>query len=185
MKHTFLIFRMLITSLCVDAQTEHVKFLGIPLNGTIQQFHQKLVAKGCQHDAKVSSMISKGTRAFKGTFAGKDADIYVYYDETTKIVYRAKAVITCNSNNIRDIQFNDIKGLLDTKYGSLFAQKDTQDGYDSYSYPIFSEQTEQMIGSVGIYVSENEFGYHEYVLHIDYYDSANMLKHENKRLEDI
>ena len=178
-------FLLFLTTICAFAQNEHVKFMGIPLNGNIQQFHQKLVAKGCRHDAKVSSMISKGTRAFKGTFAGKDADIYVYYDETSKIVYRAKAVITCNGNSIRDMQFNDFKGLLDTKYGTLFTQKDTQDGYDSYSYPVFAEQSEQMIGSVGIYVSENEYGYHEYSIHIDYYDNANLQKHERKRLDDI
>ena len=75
--------------------------------------------------------------------------------------------------------------LLDTKYGTLFSHKDTQEGYDSYSYIVFSETTEQMIGTVGLYVSESQYGYHEYSLHVDYYDSANMQKHDSKRLEDI
>ena len=176
-------FLILLVSVCSFAQTEHVKFMGIPLNGTIQQFHQKLVGKGCRHDAKTSSLFNNG-RAFKGSFAGNNANIFVYYDEKTKIVYRAKAVITCNGEDIRDSKFNDIKNLLDAKYGTLFSQKDTKDGYDSYVYPIFSEQSDE-IGYVAIYVSENQYGYHEYALHVDYYDYTNMKKHDRMRLDDI
>ena len=185
MKRIVLPFVLAIISICTFAQSEHVKFMGIPLNGTIQQFHQKLVAKGCRHDARASSYLPNGTRAFDGSFAGKKADIYVYYDETTKIVYRAKAVIACNGENIRDTEFNDIKDLLDTKYGALNSYKDTQEGYDSYLYLIFSERSDDAIGSVGIYVSEREYGFHEYSLHVDYYDNSNLQKHDRKRLEDI
>ena len=167
------------------AQSEHAKFMGIPLNGTIQQFHQKLVAKGCRHDTKTSSVISNGTRAFKGSFAGNDAFIYVYYDETTKIVYRAKAVISCSGEVMRDTKFNDLKGLLETKYGTLFSEKDTYEGHDSYTYPILSKQSGEMIGVAGIYVSKNEYSLDEYGIHVDYYDFANNKEHDDKRLEDI
>lgn len=185
MKRIAISIVLIFSAICMFAQSEHVKFMGIPLNGTILQFQQKLVAKGCRHDTRTSSVFPNGIRAFNGSFAGHKADIYVYYDETTKIVYRAKAVITCNGENIRDVQFNDIKNLLDTKYGTLFSQKDTQEGFDSYLFPILSEQSSEIIGSVAIYVTENQYGYHEYSLHVDYYDSNNNQKHERKRLEDI
>lgn len=185
MKRIAISFILLFISFCIFAQTDHVKFMGIPLNGTIQQFHQKLVAKGCRHDAKLSSLLSKGTRVFKGSFADKNADIFVYYDESTKIVYRAKAVIICSGDNIRDVQFEDFKNLLDTKYGTLLSNKGTKENYDAYSYPIFSETTDYMIGRVDLYVSKQEFGYHEYTLHVDYFDDINTKKHDRKRLEDI
>lgn len=185
MKRIAILLALLITSICMFAQNEHVKFMGIPLNGTIQQFHRKLVAKGCQLDAKFSSMISGGARAFNGSFADNHANIYVYYDESTKIVYRAKAVINCNGEYIRDIKFKDIKNLLDTKYGSSFSKKETHYGYDFYTYFVFSETSERMIGSVDFYVSENPYRDHEYSLHVDYYDNVNKQKHAQNRLDDI
>ena len=94
-------------------------------------------------------------------------------------------VIVCNGDNLRELEFIDIKNLLDTKYGTLFSEKGTNEGYDSYSYPIFSEKKEEQIGRVDIYTSKNEYGYNEYSLHIDYLDHANHLKHDQKRLDDI
>ena len=185
MKKIVISFFLLMITVCSFAQTEHVKFMGIPLNGTIQQFHQKLVGKGCKHDVKLSGMMAKGTRAFNGTFAGNKATIFVYYDENTNIVYRAKAVINCSGDGIRDGQFNDIKNLLDTKYGTLLSEKGSHEDYDAYSYIIFSDNADEMIGHVDLYVTKQEFGYHEYSLHVDYYDYANNLKHDRKRLDDI
>lgn len=72
----------------------HIKFMGIPVTGTIAQFQAKLVAKGCTYNKVASASISNGTRAFKGTFVGNKVDIYVYYDTNTKIVYRTKAVVS-------------------------------------------------------------------------------------------
>ena len=36
------------------AQKEHLKFMGIPLNGTITQFQNKLAAKGIKVDSKLN-----------------------------------------------------------------------------------------------------------------------------------
>ena len=72
---------------------EHMKFMGIPLNETINQFQTKLSAKGVTVDVAANKTIGVGCRTFKGFFSGKDAQIFVYYDENTKVVYRAKAVV--------------------------------------------------------------------------------------------
>ena len=64
------------------AQKEpHLKFMGIPLDGTINQFQSKLTAKGIRVDVALNKNIGVGARAFKGTFSGKDAQVFVYYDE--------------------------------------------------------------------------------------------------------
>ena len=84
-------------SMCIQAQTEHLKFMGIPLTGSITAFQEKLKAKGIEYDAEGSRQIKVGCRCFKGSFSGEKANFYVYYNEKTKIVYRAKAVITCLS----------------------------------------------------------------------------------------
>ena len=61
--------------MCLPVQAEHLKFMGIPLTGTITQFQQKLTAKGVTHDKKASATAPIGTRIFSGKFAGAKAEI--------------------------------------------------------------------------------------------------------------
>ena len=56
MKRILSFFVMLVLTLGVMAQTQHMKFMGIPLNGTISAFHQKLVAKGCKPDVEYNKI---------------------------------------------------------------------------------------------------------------------------------
>ena len=69
--------------------TKHLKYMGIPINGTITQFQAKLIAKGCVHDKLTSNSLGVGCRAFKGHFIDNKVSIFVYYDESTKIVYKS------------------------------------------------------------------------------------------------
>lgn len=45
-KKLLLLMFVSLFALVLQAQTEHMKFAGIPLTGTIDQFQKKLVAKG-------------------------------------------------------------------------------------------------------------------------------------------
>ena len=83
-----------------------MKFMGIPLNGTINQFQTKLSTKSVTVDVATNKTIGVGCRAFKGSFSGKDAQIFVYYDESSKVVYRAKAVIQSSDEDICDNNYN-------------------------------------------------------------------------------
>ena len=61
----------MIFAIASSAQSNvHIKFMGIPVTGTIAQFQAKLVAKGCTYNKVASASISNGTRAFNGTFVG-------------------------------------------------------------------------------------------------------------------
>lgn len=51
-------------AMSMHAQNEHMKFMGIPLNGTIAAFQSKLQAKGIKYDAKMSAEIKDPCRAF-------------------------------------------------------------------------------------------------------------------------
>ncbi len=66
MKKTITLIFCLLTAIIVQAQTEHLNFMGIPLNGTITQFQTKLMAKGAKPDAKMNKELSAGCRMFKG-----------------------------------------------------------------------------------------------------------------------
>lgn len=180
--------------------TEHLTFLGIPINGTITQFQAKLQGKGCVWDKVTSSHLSAGCRAFKGRFADNKVDIYVYYDNKTKIVYRTKAVISGTSEDIALQQYEKIKGLLITKYGTQFCGYGTMSEKESLNILVTSKNLKENIdssdsmsangfkGEVDLYVTKDD-NYLRYPyffnLHIDYLDAINNEKHQNQTLEDI
>lgn len=174
---------------CAQANT-HIKFMGIPLTGTIAQFQTKLVAKGCTYDKAASSSISNGTRAFKGTFVGNKVNIYVYYDTQTKIVYRVKAVVSGVSEDIAEQEYSKIKDLLSQKYGSSSEDMyvGTKDGKESVSF-VSANDEGKVNGSIDLFITQDEeiwirapFNYN---LHIDYNDLINTNKHESQQLDEI
>ena len=135
----------------------HIKFMGIPVTGTIAQFQAKLVAKGCTYNKVASASISNGTRAFKGTFVGNKVDIYVYYDTNTKIVYRTKAVVSGVSEDIAEQEYSKVKKLLSQKYveitvkmqSCLIKGADGQIKLNSYGQMLAIERSRLIAGVAG------------------------------------
>ncbi len=176
--------------------SNHLKFMGIPITGTITQFQSKLTQKGCTYNKVVSSNISVGTRAFKGTFVGNKVDIYVYYDTSTKLVYRVKAVISGVSEDIAEQEYNTIKSLLSQKYGTDYMQTSTEDGKESASFLFYKDVSdnvylsiEDIRGTIDLYITQDEKSWvrepYNYNIHIDYWDTENNKKHRNKQLDEI
>ena len=169
---------LLLLALTATAQTEHVKFLGIPLDGSIQQFQEELTAIECSHDPETSATLPNGVRAFKGTFAGHDALLLVFYDETTSVVYQAQAVISCHGEEACETVFEDINSQLQTRYGTLLSTKSVQYGHVSYGYTVLSEQR-VVLGDAGLFVTKDEKSTDKYSVQVQYTDTANMRKHQS------
>ena len=68
MKKNIILLVISILAMCVPAQADHLKFMGIPLTGTITQFQLKLAAKGVKYDKAMSQQLPTGVRMFNGTF---------------------------------------------------------------------------------------------------------------------
>lgn len=179
---------------------EHLSFMGIPINGTVTQFQNKLLSKGCVLDKAISQSLNVGCRAFKGKFVGDKVDIYVYYNETTKNVYRVKAVVSGVSENLADQEYEKIKRMLLTKYGSDFCTYGTQADKEAFSVLVASENLADDIdsslslsangfkGEVDLFISKDDSAIRYpfwYNLHIDYIDAINNEKHQSQSLEDI
>ena len=174
---------ILVLSMGAYAQTEHMTFVGIPLNGTIDQFQQKLISKGFVVNKEMNTILEKGLRAFKGTFVGEKADITVYYDTKTKQVYSAKSFFLNLSYKEVGERYNYLKNQIQEKYK------------DSLAYP--EEKTEAglktFIASVGLGIitiwqdkDEGGRGYPNiYSLHISYTDYINWRLHEENNIDDL
>jgi len=173
--------------LCLNMQAEeHLKFMGIPLDGTINQFHAKLTAKGMVSDVTLNKKLDVGCRAFKGSFSGEKAQIYVYYDEYSKIVYRAKAVITSTEESISEYNYNHFINMLSDKYSYAESDKGRQNGYETTSFlvPNLNEAaTYKYMGVIAVY-RDSYFSF-SYSVHVDYSDTINKVKHENRNMDDL
>ena len=68
MKRIFIALLFVFSCIGAMAQNanEHLKFMGIPINGTLESFTQKLVAKGLKREHAWDNAL-----LLKGTFAGK------------------------------------------------------------------------------------------------------------------
>lgn len=186
MKKGLIILTLSILAMCIPAQAEHLKFMGIPLTGTITQFQQKLAAKGVTHDKNSSAIAAVGTRIFSGKFAGSKAEIVVWYDADTKIVYGAKAVYEFYATTTRDNKYNDLKDMLSTKYSEETCEESYQDGHDAYLVKVTDDYGYSMIGVISLYCSQGEFPYDDtYFVHVEYLDFENYGKNQNSKMNDL
>ena len=179
MKHILVFMIMILVTANLYAQTEHVRFIGIPLDGTIQQYQEELTAKGYSHDQETSAFLPKGVRAFRGPYAGHDALLIIFHDETTNVVYQAKAVITCQDEETCEAVFNEINGQLQEEYGTLLSTKSIQYGHESYGYTILSDQR-VVIGDIGLFVTKDENSPNGFLVQVQCTDTANMRIHEQR-----
>ena len=186
MKKSLIILVLSILAMSMPAQAEHLKFMGIPLTGTITQFQQKLAAKGVTYDKKMSEKSAVGVRWFNGTFAGSKADIIVWYDADSKIVYGAKAVYECFSTNSRDNMYNDLKSMLSTKYSEESCEEGYKDYHENYTIRVTDEYGYSLIGVITLHCTQGEFPYDDtYYVHVEYLDFENYSKNQDSKMNDL
>ena len=188
MKKLFICLMVMFVSLSSSAQTTfpHLSFMGIPLNGTIDRFQAKLSAKGVYVNHVANKTIGVGCRVFKGSFSGKKADIYVYYNDKTKIVYRAKAVIEASEKEFQDNNYKYFESMLNAKYSYAETEKGNHDNHESISWlvPTLDENSfYKYLGVIDLYCSS--YSYLQYSVHVDYTDTVNKQKSDNQNMDDL
>lgn len=165
---------------------QHLKFMGIPLTGTIDNFQKKLASKGIYKDKSSSAMLPVGVRAYSGYFTGKKCKIYVYYINNSKTVYRAKAVYSDENEDFADNYFSEIKAMLQSKYSLEQSESDNT----SYNYPVYrtyvTDDYGKYLGEIDLFKDKFEdYGYVSYSIHVDYIDGINYSKQQNSNMNDL
>ena len=187
MKKIIALFVCIFTTLSICAQTpSHIKFMGVPLTGTITQFHSKITAKGCKVNTVLNKYAGNGIRVYSGTFIGKDATIFIYYNTKTKIVYRAKATLQNLSQNISEIMYNDIKDKLTQKYSTY--ETNEHEGHESTICYALNSTEEVSLGRIDLFVSLDTPlapTISDRTIHIDYWDRINSEKNDQSDLEEL
>lgn len=179
-KQLFFLILMLCT-LSLQAQTEHMNFAGIPLTGTIDGFQKQLTAKGFHPQALLNKQLPAGTRSFKGLFAGKDGKVVVYYDTKTKMVYAAKVYFDSMTFDRAKTELDGLKSLLGLKYG----EDNIVDGTDESDQATFTVNTQ--LGLIYCYMMKDalmtNYPYY-WSTHVEFNDRANGSAHQSNILDD-
>lgn len=177
---------------CVIVQAKHLEFMGIPINGTITSFQSKLQSKGCSL-SKDNNQLPTGIRGFKGVFAGKDCNIYVWYNHKTKQVYQVHAVTECgNSIDNAHNTFYYYKNLLNQKYTGMALTsdmlEDSTNGEFDFDVMVIEPPIEvgsTLLGSINVSIIEYDTYPVSYGIAITYEDFDNSSKNEQNTLDDL
>ena len=124
MKRILIAFLFVFSCIGAMAQNtnEHLKFMGIPINGTLESFTQKLVAKGLKREHAWEDQVF-----LRGTFAGNnDCNIFVITVPNRNIV---SAVVVCLPPRETwawlESDYNEFKQMLTSKYGEPSQHSET------------------------------------------------------------
>ena len=173
--------------LCMAASAQqHMKFMGIPLDGTIDNFSMKLKAEGVTYDAEKSKAAGKGIRKFCGTFMGEKATFTVFYNYKSKIVFSAAVELNYPTVESAHTPFVNLNDQLQQKYPDATCKEYTgPDGdVDGLAIEIFDEAGENMIGFILQTLKAPSSGY-GISIYLTYTDSDNFMKSEKILGEDL
>ena len=124
MKRLLTIAVLIFSFMFVMAQipNKHLTFKGIPITGTLENFAQKMEAKGFR---KIDS--DKTCVVFEGEFAGySECEIYVIKVPNRNIVHKVAVAFPKESlwANLEK-EYNQFKDMLTNKYGDPALQSET------------------------------------------------------------
>lgn len=129
MKKILLCIVSLLLTVSAMAQSEHLSFKGIPIDGTLDQYVAKMKAAGFTYLGQ-----QDGTAILKGDFAGfKGCTVGVSTLKSVNVVSTI-GVIFPEQNNWASLenQYNQLKSMLTQKYG---APSDCVEEFQGYGRP--------------------------------------------------
>ena len=176
--------------LCMAASAQqHLKFMGIPLDGTVDNFALKLKAKGVTYDAAKSKGLSPGAKFYRGTFMGEKACFVVMFNAKSRLVYGVGVEMSYSSLALAKTPFMDIADKLHNKYPTAVYDRIDKDGSSDalgVSFTIPEENSTEPLGIImqslkrpdGILSTD-------WGINLIYTDVKNYKKHESLNSEDL
>lgn len=190
MKQILLILLLTFAAGICRAQTEHMKFKGVPMEGTLQVFTNNLKAKGF-----IPKGIQDGISMLKGEFAGyKDCTIAAIADKSGMICKVSVIFPDMNKWDDLDNCYSNYKTMLTEKYGKPEKCEEYFNDYydrddsskmmgvqmDKYKYySLF--KCEQ--GQIELQISHDSFS--SCYVRLNYFDKANQEELRKQIMDDL
>jgi len=92
---------------------QHMKFLDVPINGSIDKFADELIKLGFT----VAPLKEENQLKLTGMFIEKQCEIDLYGTSNSQTVYRIKVSIPTENRDSLDVSFGKIQKLCSSKYG--------------------------------------------------------------------
>lgn len=185
MNKVFSVLFALFICVTISAQS-HMKFMGIPLDGTIDNFALKLKAKGVTYDAEKSKAAGPGVRVFNGMFMSQNATIKVAYNPKSRMVFTAFVELQCPTEKSARISFLDLTESLKQKYPNATCEEhlDPDGDFFGMAFNIPDETGDNSIGSIlqSLKTSSSGYGISIFLM---YTDMDNFQKSEAIFDEDL
>ena len=158
---------------------EHLKFLGFPIDGTVNEYASKLMSKGF-YISPDNEYASKGLRVMQGPFLGKTEEFGLHYDTDTKKMYSVTFVREFYSEEEAKELYDKLVSLLHEKHDDA-KYKSPLSGSHIYSC---SFQSDKVIISLAVQLHD-----YEYRVKMTYCDRINYMpvykKQRQKALDDM
>lgn len=187
MKHIFLSICILFVAIAANAQ-EHLSFKGIPIEGSITTFCQKLKAKGLEQVHSEDNI-----RLFTGDFTGRDATIGVVADQTGKNVFSVVVIFPASREwNTLVNTYNHFKDLYTEKYGNPSFSREHNPSHGKGNTALMAEVYQGTVvygsefnapgGTIQLSIDKKVDGIYQGEVIIRYKDAQNI---ESKRKSDL
>ena len=184
-----LISLLLATITVCSAQTNHMKFMGIPMEGTLQSFTNQLKAKGY-----ISISIQDGVSLLEGEFAGyKNCTIGAVADKSGLICMVSVFFPVKDRWGELEKCYNNYKSMLSEKYGEpslcveRFDNSNTDDDNSKFYelrmdrckyYSVFTCDN----GDIQLEITHQSM---KCFVMLSYFDNANKEKLRKQIMEDL
>lgn len=183
MRKILVALMMCLASISFAQEVEHMTFMGIPMGGTISQFQAELAKKNVVVSPK-SSQYPKGQRLFSGKFSGHQAEMLVWYNERSNLVYRGKALIECPGKEYTLNILREYESKLDLKYGTEIKEEGTF--RDDHSHELRSLTYVTRNGRIDLFITGTSYSDSmPFILHIDYHDLVNDMLNTMDEMDDL
>lgn len=180
---------LFVLCLCMAASAQqHMKFMGIPLDGTIDNFAMKLKAKGVTYDAAKSKAMGPGEKVYNGAFMGEKATFMVFFNTKSRVVWGVFVEMSYSSVELAHVPFVNISEQLLKKYPKAIyeANKDSNGDTNGVTFHIPNEAETERIGVIIQTLNRSQSDFKDdCTISLTYTDVDNYQKSENINNEDL
>jgi len=167
---------------------QHMKFMGIPLDGTVDNFALKLKAKGISYDAVKSKAMGPGGKFYNGTFMGEKATFMVFFNAKSRVVFGVSVEMSYTSVELAHVPFVNISEQLLKKYPKAIyeANKDSNGDTNGVTFHIPNEAETERIGVIIQTLNKSQsYLKDDCTISLMYTDIENFQKSESINNEDL
>ena len=154
--------------------------MGIPINGDVKEFCEKLTRKGFSKDLGDV----KNAYCLVGRFYDEDANLQVNYDPSNSVVYSVTVYIVKDGSllSVYPIQ-RDILKAIEDKY--KFEKKVIDPNLYQYDYYIYDNY--DLVGLIQTFIVDSKTvpNTRSAMLSLSYVDVENYMNYENRKRNDI